>query len=573
MNRLIHRHSIAFRFTLWYLALLGTILIFLGTGVFLTLSRQLHHNFDETLRSRANQVARFKDIIPMIAGGVFEAEPEERITFYYYVNDRLFDISHKKHSLPLSDAEVEEIWSRGGDAQFIEFGEVMENGTPKPFRGYVIRYIPPDPVIRLNRFRNVDAPPRTQSPPPPPRNQRDKPRDRRREPPPPRPLSSQSRHDEERAQPRLRPRSERQIHLESERASQSGTVEIETALLIVARPTNAMETVLDRLLHILLVALPITLILSGGGGIFLLKRILNPVGSIVRIAQKIEAEDLSQRIDVTSKDELGQLATTLNHMIERLQKSFLRQKELTGDASHELRTPLAVIQAEATLALQKERDAICYRNALEVIANECDFMSKIIGQLLILARADSGNTSLTLQPVDLQSFLASLCEDVEVLCLEKEQRLHIQFPETNQPGTDVGKREIGTEIGINAENALTIRADKKSLKRLMFNLLSNAMRYTPKSGEITVRLSQKNDKAVISVSDNGIGIPEAALPHIFERFYRVDKARSRKTGGSGLGLAICRSIVEIHGGNITVESTLNQGSIFTVSFPIQQNKS
>lgn len=242
---------------------------------------------------------------------------------------------------------------------------------------------------------------------------------------------------------------------------------------------------------------------------------------------------------------MGRLASTLNLMIERLEKAFQRQKELTGDASHELRAPLAVIQAEATLALQRERDPDSYRRSLEMIARETDHMSGTLKQLLTLARADSGKEEMAFRGVELVPFLTGLCEDMTILCREKGQTLH---------------HELG--------NPITIKGDPQALRNMLANLITNAIRYTPEGGSITVSLYREGSMAVVAVSDTGMGIPPKALPHIFKRFYRVDKARSREAGGSGLGLAICKHIALAHGGTIRVESRINQGSTFRVRLPL-----
>jgi signal transduction histidine kinase len=248
---------------------------------------------------------------------------------------------------------------------------------------------------------------------------------------------------------------------------------------------------------------------------------------------------------VTTQDELGTLAATINHMIARLEKAFLRQKELTGDASHELRAPLAVIQAEATLALQRKREASSYQRSLEIIAKESDHMAAVIGQLLFLARADAGNEMTDLTEMDLLPFIQELSADIEPLFHEKQQTL--TFHQTGP---------------------VVVKADCSLLRTVMLNLLRNAMQYTPERGEISVSLKKENSMARISVSDNGIGIPEEALPFIFNRFYRVDKARARESGSSGLGLAICKHIVELHQGQISVRSQIDKGTIFLVTLPL-----
>ncbi len=514
-------NSIKFKFTLWYLTILATVLIVLGIGIYLTLSKSLHRNLDRSLMVRAEQITKFRDVIAIIGGGTFEDEPGELLSFYYYASDQLMDVSPKGRKVPVDTTWINRIID--GETGFSDiFTDRAGN-----YRLYSIPFTPENTRIRLDKFtpQRSPRPPQKMGKRPEGRNtthqEINKPETGEQPPPP-------GKHDR-------RPRQDRQPNV----------VEIDRAALIVARSTRDMDIALSRLLQILLLALPITLILAGGGGIFLLKIILNPVGKITQTAREIEEHDLSKRIEVKTKDELGRLSSTLNLMIERLEKAFIRQKELTGDASHELRAPLAVIQAEATLALQQERDLSSYKKSLEIIAQESDHMSGIIKQLLTLARADFGKEHTVFQKLDLSLFLKILCDDVDILCREKSQALHMKH-----------------------SGQVFIKGDKNLLRNLMLNLLRNAIQYTAEGGEISVSLGQEKDMAILSVSDTGIGIPPRALPHIFNRFYRVDKARSREYGGSGLGLAICKCIVDSHGGTFQVTSQVNEGSTFIIKFPI-----
>lgn len=221
-------------------------------------------------------------------------------------------------------------------------------------------------------------------------------------------------------------------------------------------------------------------------------------------------------------------------------------KQFTGDASHELRAPFSVIQAESTLSLQKERTREAYRKSIEIVAQEAEHMAAIINQLLTLARADAGKSHFKFEQINLTEFIKDICSDVDILCREKELKLKTVLTDD-----------------------LLVTADKRSLRRLMHNLVINAIRCTNKGGIISVSLKKKGNKAVVlSVRDTGTGIPADAMPHIFKRFYRVDKARSRSQGGSGLGLAICSHIVEMHKGRIKVRSTVGKGSSFYVKLPL-----
>jgi len=320
---------------------------------------------------------------------------------------------------------------------------------------------------------------------------------------------------------------------------------IQPAALIIARSTKQIDQALAGLLRTLIIAVPLALALAAAGGIFLARRALKPVDKIAQTAQEIEESDLSRRINVNTKDELGRLAATLNEMIGRLEKAFQRQKQFTSDASHELRTPLAVIEAESTLALQKERPSSDYRQSLEIISQESRQMSSLIDQLLTLARADAGKEQWNFTEVDLGKLIGNLSTDVEVLCQEK-----------------------GLSFQLGQSQDLVVKGDEARLRELFMNLLDNAIKYTPAPGTVSVSFRREGQMAVVAIMDTGIGIPAEDIPFIFERFYRVDKSRSRAEGGSGLGLAICRHIAEAHGGKIEVESQVGVGSTFSVWLPL-----
>jgi len=323
------------------------------------------------------------------------------------------------------------------------------------------------------------------------------------------------------------------------------TPSLPPALLVIGRSTRQIDQALHGLVRTLVIAVPLALAVAAGGGIFLAGRALKPVDKIAQTAQEIEENDLSQRINVNTKDELGRLAATLNAMIGRLERAFRRQKQFTSDASHELRAPLAVIEAESSLALQKERPQSDYRQSLETISQESKRMSSLIDQLLTLARADAGKEQWNFGEVNLGRLITNLNADVEVLCHEK---------------------------GLNCElwktQDLVINGDEARLRELFMNLLDNAIRYTPSPGTVSISLRREAQMVVVAVTDTGVGIPAEDIPFIFERFYRVDKSRSRAEGGTGLGLAICRHIAEAHGGKIVVESQVGVGSTFSVWLPL-----
>jgi heavy metal sensor kinase len=321
---------------------------------------------------------------------------------------------------------------------------------------------------------------------------------------------------------------------------------IQPAALVIAHSTKQIDQALAGLLRTLIIAVPLALALAAAGGIFLARRALKPVDKIAQTAREIGESDLSQRINVNTKDELGRLAATLNEMIGRLEKAFQRQKQFTGDASHELRTPLAVIEAESTLALQKERPSSDYQRSLEIISQESRQMSSLIDQLLTLARADAGKEQWNFTELNLGKLITNLSTDVEILC-----------------------QENGLSFQLGQLQDLVVKGDEARLRELFMNLLDNAISYTPAPGTVSISFDREGQMAVVAITDTGIGIPAEDIPFIFERFYRVDKSRSRAEGGSGLGLAICRHIAEAHGGKIEVESQVGAGSTFSVWLPLQ----
>ncbi len=319
--------------------------------------------------------------------------------------------------------------------------------------------------------------------------------------------------------------------------------------IVVGQLTSGITGVLDTFKYVLLITGVSVIILAGIGGLFLASRVLKPVERITKTAQEIGESDLSQRVNVNSDDELGRLASTLNGMIGRLEEAFNRQRQFTADASHELRTPLAIMQAEATLALSKERTEADYRKSLETISQESTYMSAVIGKLLFLARSDAGKEPLNFEDVDLKELLIGLSTNIEALASDK-----------------------GIKFSVDAQENLVVNGDRVKLRQLFINILENAIRYTPDDGNISVSLVKEDLNALVAISDTGIGIPPEHLPHIFERFYRVDKARSRADGGVGLGLAIAKYIAESHNGKIEVESQVGKGTTFKIYIPLKDTE-
>jgi heavy metal sensor kinase len=279
------------------------------------------------------------------------------------------------------------------------------------------------------------------------------------------------------------------------------------------------------------------------GGFWFSRRAIKPIEAISAAAAEISLSNLSRRIDVSGTEtELTGLARTLNQMIDRLESAFSQQVRFTADASHELRTPLAVILSHAELALDKSRPVHELRETIETCRRSALRMKSVVESLLTLARFDSGELQLESRPIELSKIAADCAALVRPLA---------------------EKRRIALELDLESAGLV---ADSDRISQVVTNLLTNAIRYNHDDGSVVLTTRSAKNDVVLRIADTGIGIGPEHLPHIFERFYRVDKARSRKDGGIGLGLAICKSIVEAHGGHIVVTSS-NEGTQFEVRLP------
>jgi heavy metal sensor kinase len=335
------------------------------------------------------------------------------------------------------------------------------------------------------------------------------------------------------------------FRLLSEQMDVSGRVYV----VRIGHPMHEETETLDAFRGYLLWFAPLLLLAASAGGYWLSRRALAPVDALARTARTISGHNLSSRLEALhTGDELQRLSDTLNEMLARIEAAFLRITEFTADASHELRTPIALIHTEAELALRRSRDEAEYREALRHILQEADRTAKLIEELLSLARADSGREAFDLHPIDL---LPTLRESASKW--NQVASLHnLQFEE-----------HLETE-------RLPVMGDENALRRVIDILLDNALKYTPAPGKLTLSAEQHPNGVVVTVEDTGIGIASEDQSRIFERFYRVDKARSRELGGAGLGLAIAQWIVQLHKGTITVRSELGRGSIFQLEIPSQQ---
>jgi two-component system, OmpR family, sensor kinase len=270
--------------------------------------------------------------------------------------------------------------------------------------------------------------------------------------------------------------------------------------------------------------------------------LFKPLEDIATAARQItRADDLSRRVPYANRpDEIGDLSRAFNQTLERLERLFRTQQRLLADVSHELRTPLTTMRGNLDLM---ERMGEADPQSLAAIQVEISRMTRLVGDLLLLARADSGGLPLDRKPVELDNILFDVYRQVRIL----EPPIYIELKAVDQ---------------------VTVLGDADRLKQLLLNLVENAVKYTPDGGEVVLSLSKKDGQAQFEVVDTGVGIPPENLPHIFDRFYRVDKARTRTQGGSGLGLSIAKWIAEAHGGKITVSSKVGEGTKFVVSLPV-----
>ena len=313
------------------------------------------------------------------------------------------------------------------------------------------------------------------------------------------------------------------------------------------------NALVSRFLLTLVAGSLLTLAIALIGGFWLADRAMRPVKTITQAARAIGETDLSHRLNMKSKDELGELANTFDAMLARLQAAFERQRQFVADASHELRTPLTIVNLETSRALASRRSQTEYQHALNIIHCENDFMTSLVNDLLMLARMDAGQTAMEKMPLDLS--------DLAVDTLERLTPLATRNGVTLEAGSLPETRILG---------------DRQYLLQMFSNLVENAIKYTTGDKKrVCVETGTTDETAWVRVSDTGPGIAPEHIPHLFDRFYRVDKVRSQNIdaevdsslpGGSGLGLSIVQWIAQAHGGKVRVDSTLGTGTTFEVSF-------
>jgi two-component system OmpR family sensor kinase len=326
------------------------------------------------------------------------------------------------------------------------------------------------------------------------------------------------------------------------------------SFLYIGVPSGDVPGQLRQLLTTLVVVTPLVLLFSSAGGYWLAERATRPVQTITRTAQEISATDLHRRLNLKQRDEMGELATTFDHMLDRLEGAFERQQQFTADASHELRTPLSIVNAEVERVLHRPHTSQEYVQALSIIHQENQRMTRLVSDLLLLARADKGQATLKHERVDLSEIV-----------IDAAERLASQAV------------QHGIEIRLSGLDELVVWGDQLYLTQLCINLLDNAITYSAGVGRhVEVKLEREPGQARLQIIDEGPGIEALHLPHLFERFYRADQSRTHtlstesvsSPSGSGLGLSIARWIVGEHGGSIQVQSSPGKGSVFEVYLPL-----
>lgn len=311
-------------------------------------------------------------------------------------------------------------------------------------------------------------------------------------------------------------------------------------------PTQPIDTVLRQLLYLLAMGVPVVVIVAVAGGYYLVGQALAPVVQIARSAELITLHSLNEQLPIApTGDELQQLSLALNRMIARLRESFEQSQRFVADASHELRTPLAALRGELEHAVEQASQTPELKDKVGSALEEVDRLCNIVQTLLALSRLDAGEAQQKWNEFDLARLAADTAGQMYLLAEDK-----------------------GVTFHCNVDQEARIEGDRARIKQVIVNLLDNAIKYTPAGGSVHLNIRIANGRAILEVVDTGIGIPAGAIPHVFDRFYRVDDARSRDAGGAGLGLAIVKSICIAHGGKVDVESTEGKGSRFKVELPL-----
>jgi heavy metal sensor kinase len=305
---------------------------------------------------------------------------------------------------------------------------------------------------------------------------------------------------------------------------------------------------LDEMMIASVFALPLVLALAGFAGYGLVRRALGPIEQMARRAQEITPQRLHERLpNDNTDDELGQLARVFNETLARLEQAFEQLRRFTADASHELRTPLAAIRSVGEVGLQKDGSRAEYRDIIGSMLEEVNRLTSLVDNLLTISRADAGSLQLELVDVPVMQLVREAAALFEVLVEEKALNLIVT-----------------------GDESATVEGDRLFLRQALVNLLHNAVKYSPLGGTISVRVQSSINEVAVDIEDNGPGIPLEDRQKIFDRFYRVDRARWRESGGAGLGLSITKWVVEAHGGKIGLESEWTEGCLFRVNLPLSK---
>ena len=312
---------------------------------------------------------------------------------------------------------------------------------------------------------------------------------------------------------------------------------------------DPVETMLDHVFLQLALGLPLAIVIITAGGYWLVRHALTPVEQITRAAERITQHNLSDRLPVSlTGDELERLSVSLNRMIARLDDAFQNSRRFVADASHELRTPLTILRGELESLAEDPRLASEWRDRAAILLEEAVRLSKIVEQLFTLSRLDAGEAQVDWSRFDLAELARTTADQMNLLAEDKNISINCQ-----------------------ADQAMPVEGDPARLKQVVVNLLDNAIKYTPEKGAIQLRVKAVNGHVILEVEDTGVGIPREALPHIFERFYRVDHSRSNSSESAGLGLSIVKSICTAHGAEVEAASAPASGSCFRVKLPLAKN--
>jgi two-component system OmpR family sensor kinase len=473
----MHLRSLRFKLTLWYVLILGILLISFSSFLYLTLSKSLRRDVDNKLRSQAELIAS-ESLSPLAKLGfenidqALEASMNLKpIGKFIQVLDESGNIGKKSDNLKNVQLPISLNALKNASKGIITFETNRSMGNA-PLR--IITF----PILENNHISKI---------------------------------------------------------------------------IQVASSLEDVEDALNTLFIILMITVPLALMVASLGGQFLAYKALKPVDNITQTARLITSKNLNQRIKPPKvKDEIARLIETFNEMIFRLDQSFRQIKQFTSDASHELKTPLTILKGEVEVTLRKERTSPEYQQTLKSNLEEINWMSQIVDDLLLLSKVDSGELRLHKEDLNLTGILNEVVSQMNILAESKKLRIEAS----------------------NHHEEVHIFGDALRIRELFINLISNGIKYTEEEGSIHITLTKDNQPDLgnpfvkIIVSDTGIGIAKEDQERIFDRFFRVDKARSREQGGSGLGLSICKWIVEAHQGEIEVASEIGKGSSFIVKLPL-----